>query len=101
MSYARENDERTTGVYSERCNRSGGGWRGRFGVKRGHIGVGFDYEAGFFKIRGDYYDPNDPHFDIIAEHITKYSTEILVSRVRQKAPRISQHTNKPAQKSHI
>lgn len=41
------------------------GWRGRFGVKRGHIGVGFDYEAGFFKIRGDFYDPNAPHFDII------------------------------------
>ncbi len=40
------------------------GWRGRIGVKRGHIGAGFDYDSGLFKIKGDIYDPNDLHLDL-------------------------------------
>jgi hypothetical protein len=37
---------------------------GRFGIKRGQLGAGFDYRADPFLLRGDVYDPNDLHFDI-------------------------------------
>jgi ABC-type transporter Mla subunit MlaD len=40
------------------------GMRGLFGIKRGHIGAGFDYRTDMFSLRGDVYDPNDVHFDI-------------------------------------
>lgn len=40
------------------------GWQGRVGVKRGRIGVGFDYDSGLLKIKGDIYNPNDLHFDL-------------------------------------
>jgi ABC-type transporter Mla subunit MlaD len=44
--------------------RAKGGWSGRFGLKRGAIGAGIDYDHGRFIMRGDVYDPNDVRFDL-------------------------------------
>ncbi len=44
--------------------RGNKGLGGRFGIKRGQVGAGFDYDPGDFFLRGDIYNPNDMHFDI-------------------------------------